>query len=85
MSYIELPINVGDTLYTNFGMHGWYLHKKKRPYMCRVFFIGINGVDNFFNVDFGNGRMYTFRFSDIGKFIFLTREEAEKDLNNKEE
>jgi hypothetical protein len=30
------------------------------------------------NVDFGNGHMLQFPFSEIGKTVFLTREEALK-------
>lgn len=43
-------------------------------------FIGINGVNNIMNVDFGNGHMLQFRFSDIGRSVFQTKEEAERAL-----
>lgn len=75
---IKLPCTIGDILYTNFAVQGWYFREKNKPYEIKVVFIGINGVDNFINVAYENGNMWQFNFSDIGKRIFLTREEAEK-------
>lgn len=77
---LKLPCAVGDTVYTNTSRQGWYFRKEKRPYEAKVVFIGINGAENFINVDFGNGRMFKFRFSDIGKTVFLIKEEAEAAL-----
>lgn len=76
----RLPCAVGDVVYTNCSMQGWYFSQKKRPYSAKVIFIGINGVDNYINVDFANGHMLQFKFSDFGKTVFLTREEAEAAL-----
>lgn len=73
---IELPCYVGDTVYTNYSMQGWYMHRKNRPYEAKVVFIGINGVDNFMNVELSEGKMLQFNFSDIGKRVFLTRESS---------
>ena len=77
---LKLPCAVGDIVYTNVSMKGWYFRKENRPYEAIVVFIGINGVDNFINVDFGNGLMCQFKFSDIGKTVFLTQAEAEAAL-----
>ena len=74
------PCKVGDTVYTNTSMQGWYMRKKDRPYKAKIVFIGVNGVDNFMNVVFENDNMLQFNFSQIGKTVFLTREEAEKAL-----
>lgn len=82
---LKLPCAVGDTVYTNTSMHGWYFRKENRPYEAKVVFIGINGVDNFMNVDFGNGRMLQFKFPDIGKTVFLTKEKAETALKERQE
>lgn len=77
----QLPsCKVGDTVYTNTSMQGWYLKKKDRPYKAKIVFIGINGVDNYINVDLGNGHMLQFLFSQIGKTVFLTKEAAEAKL-----
>lgn len=73
---IDLPCNVGDTLYTNLSVSGWYLRNKDKPYSVKVVFIGINGVDNFFNVEYGKGKMWQFKESDFGKRVFSTKEEA---------
>lgn len=81
---IELPCAVGDTVYTNFSMQGWYMQKKKRPYEAKIVFIGINGIDDIFNVELGEGKMLGFSFSDIGKTVFLTLEEAEVKLKEME-
>lgn len=85
---ISLPCNIGDYVYTNWSMQGWYMRKDARPYKAKVVFIGINGEDNFMNVDFGNGRMMQFNFSQIGQHVFLTEEEAKaalKEMKGKEE
>lgn len=76
----ELPFKLGDKVYTNLSMQGWYMQKKKRPYEAKIVFIGINGIDDIFNVELGEGKMLGFRFSDIGKNVFLTKEEAEAKL-----
>lgn len=82
---IEMPCYVGDTMYTNYSMQGWYMHRKNRPYEAKVVFVGINGVDNFINVELGEGKMLQFRFSDIGKKVFLTKSEAEAELKESEQ
>ncbi len=71
---LKLHCAVGDTVYTNACMQGWYFRKENRPYQGKVIFIGINGVDNYVNIDFGNGHMLQFKFSDFGKIVFLTKE-----------
>lgn len=73
---LKPPCAVGDTVYTNVSMQGWYFRKENRPYEAKVVFIGINGIDNYMNVGFGNGHMLQFNFSDIDKTIFLTHEAA---------
>lgn len=75
--------DIGDTVYTNCRMQGWYFREKDKPYKAKIVFIGLNGVDNFMNVDFGNGHMLQFPFSQIGKTVFLTEEEALKARDNK--
>lgn len=82
---VKLPCKVGDTVYTNTSMQGWYFRKENRPYEAKIVFIGINGADNFMNVDFGNGRMLQFNFSDIGKIVFLTHNQAEQSLKEMED
>lgn len=81
---IVLPCKVGDTVYTNTSWSGWYLRESARPYKARVVFAGLNNSENMgggvFNVVYAKGQMMQFRFSDIGKTVFLTREEAEKAL-----
>lgn len=74
------PCKVGDMVYTNISMQGWYMRKKDRPYKAEIVFIGINKVDNFMNVKFENGNMLQFNFSQIGKTVFLSEEEAEREL-----
>lgn len=78
--WIKPPCKVGDTVYTNTSMQGWYMRKKDRPYKAKIVFIGVNNVDNFMNVVFENDNMLQFTFSQIGETVFLTREEAEKAL-----
>lgn len=80
----ELPCKVGDTVYTNIRVSGWYLRESNAPYEVKIAFIGINGTDNFVNVVYKNGNMFPFKWSDFGKTIFLTKEEAEQELKEKE-
>ena len=79
------PCKVGDTVYTNLSMQGWYYRIKDRPYTARIVFIGVNDSEEtgcgYINVLFEkNHNMMQFRLSDIGKTVFLTREEAEQAL-----
>lgn len=77
---LRLPVNVGDTVYTNIGTR--YLRKKDRPYKVKVVFIGLNGSeeDSFINVKYSNDYVYGFKFSDLGEKWFLTQEQAEAKL-----
>ena len=78
--FIELPCKIGDTVYTNASMRGWYMRDKVKPYRAEVVFIGLNGTGGFMNVVLGNGCMLQFNFSQIGSTVFLTREAAKKAL-----
>lgn len=80
---LRLLCGVGDTVYTNVRVVGWYMREKNKPYKAEIAFIGINGKDNFVNVVFENGNMLQFKFSDFGKTVFFTMEEAEKKLRNR--
>ncbi len=82
---VRLPCKVGDTVWTNLAWSGWYFRETDKPYKARVVFIGINGADErgggCFNVIYDKGEhMMQFDFSEIGKTVFLTREEAEAAL-----
>ena len=79
---VVLPCKVGQCVYTNFSMSGWHMRKGKRPYIGRIVFIGLNVDDPYFNIILGEGEMLQFKFSEIGKRVFLTREEAEKALED---
>ena len=75
-----LPCKLGDVLYTNMRVQGWYMRSSRAPYEVKVAFIGINGKNNFFNVVYENQNMWQFEFSDIGKTVFLTEQEAKEAL-----
>ena len=82
---LKLPVVIGQTVYTNYSMQGWYFRDNNRPYQAKVVFIGLNNSEEdgggYINISFEKeGRMMQFRFSDIGKMVFLTKEEAEKNL-----
>lgn len=79
------PVKVGDMVYTNISMQGWYYRTKDRPYTGRIVFIGVNDSEEmgcgYINVLYDKDQnMLQFRISDIGKTVFLTREEAEQAL-----
>lgn len=85
-----LPCKVGDTVWTNFAMSGWYFRGKDKPYSARVAFVGLNDSDKMgsglINVVYGkHDHMMQFSFSEIGKTVFLTREEAEAALKKEAE
>lgn len=82
---VVLPCKVGDEVWTNFAMSGWYFRDKDRPYHARVVFVGLNDSDKMgrglINVMYGkHDYMMQFSFADIGKSVFLSREEAEAAL-----
>ena len=87
---VVLPCNVGDTVWTNLAMSGWYFRDKDRPYSAKVVFMGLNNSDEMgrglFNVAYEkHNYMMQFSFSDIDKIVFLTPEEAEAALKKREE
>lgn len=82
---IVLPCKVGDTVWTNLAWTGWYLRENKKPYAANVVFIGLNDSEKMgygiINVSYNKGKhMMQFSFADIGKTVFLTREEAKAAL-----
>lgn len=81
---VVLPCKVGQCVYTNHSMSGWYMRKSERPYLGRVVFVGLNAEDPYFNIILGEGKMLQYKFSDIGTTVFLTKEEAEKALKEME-
>lgn len=80
----RLPVVVGDTVYTNFGVQGDYMRKCKKPYACKVVFIGLNEENPFVNVKYENGRMWQFHFDEFGKTVFKIKSEAEEALKRME-
>lgn len=85
-----LPVKVGEIVYTTLSMSGWYLREKDMPYKAKVVFVGLNNSDStgggLFNVVYDKrDLMASFNFSDIGKTVFLSREEAEAALKQKQE
>jgi len=81
---LKMLCAVGDTVYTNCSMRGWYFRKSDRPYKAKVIFIGVNGGDGFINIALGKGLQLQFNFSDFGKTVFFTYEEAKAALKEQE-
>lgn len=84
---IVLPCKVGDTVWTNFAVSSWRFRDEDKPYLAKVVFVGLNDSDDIgrgvISVEYGeHGHMMQFQLSDIGKIVFLTREEAEAELKN---
>lgn len=80
-----LPVAVGDIVYANFSVQGDYLRKCKKPYACKVVFIGLNEENPFVNVKYENGRMWQFHFDEFGKTVFKIKSEAEEALKRAED
>ena len=84
---VVLSCKVGDEVWTNFSMS--YFREKSAPYSAKVVFVGLNDSDEMgrglINVAYGkHDHMMQFPFSEIGKIVFLTREEAEAALKKEE-
>lgn len=83
---VVLPVKVGDDVWTNIAMSGWYLRKKDRPYRAKVVYIGLNESEEMgggiFNVAYGGRACYMlqFSFAEVGKTVFLTKQESETAL-----
>lgn len=76
---VILPISVGDIVYTNVPIYGWFPRKINKPYEAKVISIEINNVDNFMNVAIENS-ILKFKFSEIGEKVFLSEEDAKQKL-----
>lgn len=79
-----LPFKVGGTVYTNIAIQGDRYKKSDRPYPAKVAFVGIGDGSIYFNVEYENGRLFPVELGEIGKTVFLTREAAEKALEEME-
>lgn len=75
-----LPCKVGDGLWTNIAIRGDRYRLSDRPYRVKVVFIGLGPETTFFHVEYSNGRIFPVDKGQLGKTVFLTREEAEKAL-----
>lgn len=82
---VVLPCKVGDTVWANISIKGDRYRNSDRPYPVEVVFIGIGGGNSYFHVQYSNGRVFPFDFDQIGKTVFLTREEAEEALKAQKE
>lgn len=82
---IQLPFNIGDTVYTNYFMKGISPKKGDKLFKVKIIFIGIDGVDNFLSVHYEDGCVCKFKFSEIGEKVFLSEEDARLKLEETEE
>lgn len=81
---LTLPVKIGDTVYITLPIEdweNWYIAQNQKPYQGKIIHIGINGIDNSIEVELERGRILSFPFSEIGKTVFLTREEAERNID----
>ena len=79
---VVLPCKVGNVLYTNVATP--YMKKKDRPYPIEVCYIGLNEKSGYFNVIYKNKSTFAFSFEEIGKYVFLTKQDAEQALKERE-
>lgn len=73
---VVLPCKVGDIVYTNMSIQGDKYKMADRPYPVKVVFVGMGDGKSYFHVKYDNGRCFPFDFDQIGKNVFLTREDA---------
>lgn len=74
------PFDIGDVVYTNLSVQGDRTRKSDRPYAVKVVYIGIGDGKPYFHVEYQTGTCFPFDMDQIGKIVFLTREEAEAAL-----
>lgn len=79
------PFDIGDVVYTNLSVQGDRNRKSDRPYAVKVVYIGIGDGKTYFHVEYQNGRCFPFDMDQIGKIVFLTREEAEAALKGEQD
>lgn len=75
------PCTVGDTVWTNWGLSDWGFRDEDKPHYGKVISMAVDPKDkmdgSFIEVLFGKrDHIIRFCFSEIGKIVFLTREEA---------
>nr|DAE14278.1 MAG TPA: hypothetical protein [Siphoviridae sp. ct0uL16] len=80
--WVRLPVKIGDYLYTNISSRGLPLRTQNNPQKVEVVsIILLNSEsmgDGLITVSYESKETYNFYFSNIGKTVFFTREEAEK-------
>lgn len=81
---IRLPCKIGDVLYTFIKNRG-HDQQSNKIHTVKVNCIFLEGKDKCFDVNYlENDDYMAFDFSDVGKTIFHTREEAEQALKETE-
>lgn len=80
-----LPCKVGDTVWTNITIVGdrYRYADSPCPFLVVLIVMGQNG--GFFHAQDSSGQVLPFDFENLGKTVFLTCEEAEVVLGNREE
>ena len=85
---LRLSVAIGQTVYTNHSMQGWYCRSSNRPYEAEVVYIGLNNCEEsgggYINIAFKGkkGCMMSFTLKELGITWFLTKEEAEQALKD---
>lgn len=82
---IRLPCKVGEVLYTTLIKHRGHIQQSDKIQAVIVNCIWLEGKDKYFDAEcLENDDYMAFDFSDVGKTIFHTREEAEQALKETE-
>lgn len=82
---IRLPCKVGEVLYTTLINYRGHAQQSNKIHGVKVNLIFLERKDEYFDVHYlENDDYMVFDFSDVGKTIFYTREEAEKALKEAE-
>lgn len=82
---IRLPCKVGEVLYTIIKNNRGHAQQSNKIHTIKVNCIFLEGKDKYFDVNYPENDDYmVFEFSDVGKTIFYTREEAEQALKEVE-
>jgi len=84
--FLRLPVAIGQTVYTNYSMQGWYCRSNNRPYEAEVVYIGLNNCEEsgggYINISFkGKASKYLAGFDEINKSSDVTAESSASGAN----
>ena len=82
---VVFPCKVGDIVYTNIAFEMYGYTTSKRTYSAKVVYVGMTDLGIRLVIEFDNGRTMQVTNTDIGYFVFFTKEAAEAVLKGEQD